>query len=111
MLASAAVTANASALSNGKRGFHLICFMVFSLVTLLIQYLSDPKKTKGEKSVYSIPYLNYVDVMIAAEDDDLGPAGKRLRPGISAEIITELTDCNAALSQQRKRRQVPLILI
>ncbi|KVI00414.1 Pre-mRNA-splicing factor 19 [Cynara cardunculus var. scolymus] len=62
MPASTAVTANASALSNGKR---------------------------------------------AAEDDELGPDGKRIRPGISASIITELTDCNAALSQQRKRRQIP----
>ncbi|KDP33313.1 hypothetical protein JCGZ_12862 [Jatropha curcas] len=43
----------------------------------------------------------------AAEEDDLGPAGKRMRPGISPTIITELTDCNAALSQQRKKRQIP----
>ena len=43
---------------------------------------------------------------IAAEDDELGPDGKKLRPGISSKIIEELTDCNAALSQQRKRRQV-----
>uniref|UniRef100_A0A2P2MLD3 Pre-mRNA-processing factor 19 n=1 Tax=Rhizophora mucronata TaxID=61149 RepID=A0A2P2MLD3_RHIMU len=43
----------------------------------------------------------------AAEDDELGPSGKRIRPGISSSIITELTDCNAALSQQRKKRQIP----
>ncbi|KAF9677765.1 hypothetical protein SADUNF_Sadunf08G0141500 [Salix dunnii] len=43
----------------------------------------------------------------AAEDDDLGQPGKRVRPGISASIITELTDCNATLSQQRKKRQIP----
>eukprot|EP00258_Populus_trichocarpa_P008671 XP_002314503.3 pre-mRNA-processing factor 19 homolog 2 [Populus trichocarpa] len=43
----------------------------------------------------------------AAKDDDLGQPGKRIRPGISASIITELTECNAALSQQRKKRQVP----
>ncbi|KAL4554766.1 hypothetical protein LXL04_037370 [Taraxacum kok-saghyz] len=41
----------------------------------------------------------------AAEDDELGPDGKKIRPGISASIMTELTDCNAALSQQRKKRQ------
>ncbi|XP_002528359.2 pre-mRNA-processing factor 19 homolog 1 [Ricinus communis] len=46
----------------------------------------------------------------AAADDDLGPPGKKLRPGISVTIITELTDCNAALSQQRKRRQIPSTL-
>ncbi|KAI5389913.1 hypothetical protein KIW84_075290 [Lathyrus oleraceus] len=28
---------------------------------------------------------------------------KKLHPGISSSIITELTDCNAALSQQRKK--------
>lgn len=42
----------------------------------------------------------------ASEDDELGPDGKKLRAGISSKIIEELTDCNAALSQQRKRRQV-----
>ncbi|CBI23714.3 pre-mRNA-processing factor 19 isoform X2 [Vitis vinifera] len=46
----------------------------------------------------------------AAEDEELGPNGKKLRPGISASIITELTDCNAALSQQRKKRQIPTSL-
>ncbi|OAY28153.1 pre-mRNA-processing factor 19 homolog 1 [Manihot esculenta] len=65
VLATAPATANASALSNGKRG---------------------------------------------AEDDDLGPPGKRIRSGISAAIITELTDCNAALSQHRKKRQIPSTL-
>ncbi|CAI0383122.1 unnamed protein product [Linum tenue] len=43
----------------------------------------------------------------AADDDDLAPPGKKLRQGISTDIITELTECNAALSQQRKRRQIP----
>jgi len=42
----------------------------------------------------------------AAVDEELGPDAKKLCPGISAEIITELTDCNAALSQKRKKRQV-----
>ncbi|XP_022975618.1 pre-mRNA-processing factor 19 homolog 2-like, partial [Cucurbita maxima] len=40
------------------------------------------------------------------EDEELGPDGKKLRPGISATVISELTDCNASLSQQRKKRQV-----
>ncbi|KAG7996612.1 hypothetical protein I3843_01G169500 [Carya illinoinensis] len=43
----------------------------------------------------------------AAEDEKWGPGGKRMRPGISAGIIAELTDCNASLSQQRKKRQIP----
>ncbi|OVA02324.1 WD40 repeat [Macleaya cordata] len=43
----------------------------------------------------------------AAEDEELGSGGKKIRPGISANIITELTDCNAILSQQRKKRQIP----
>ena len=40
------------------------------------------------------------------EDEELGPDGKKIRPGISATVISELTDCNASLSQQRKKRQV-----
>ncbi|KAL3828293.1 hypothetical protein ACJIZ3_017095 [Penstemon smallii] len=43
----------------------------------------------------------------AAEDDEMGSDGKRIRPGISSSIISELTDCNTALSQQRKKRQIP----
>ncbi|KAL5702424.1 RING-type E3 ubiquitin transferase [Ranunculus cassubicifolius] len=46
----------------------------------------------------------------AAEDDDLGPAGKKLRPGISADTLAELAECNSNLSQQRKRRQIPASL-
>ncbi|KAG9136109.1 hypothetical protein Leryth_003727 [Lithospermum erythrorhizon] len=42
----------------------------------------------------------------AAEDEDMASA-KRMRPGISSDIIKELTDCNAILSQQRKKRQMP----
>ncbi|XP_012487307.1 pre-mRNA-processing factor 19 [Gossypium raimondii] len=43
----------------------------------------------------------------AAESEDMGPGGKRMRPGVSDSIISELTECNAALSQQRKKRQIP----
>ncbi|XP_059632306.1 pre-mRNA-processing factor 19 [Cornus florida] len=43
----------------------------------------------------------------AADDDEMDSGGKRIRPGISSSIISELTDCNAALSQQRKKRQIP----
>ncbi|XVF66405.1 hypothetical protein PTKIN_Ptkin10aG0032900 [Pterospermum kingtungense] len=42
----------------------------------------------------------------AAEDEDMGPGAKRMRPGVSESIIAELTECNAALSQQRKKRQI-----
>ncbi|XP_047337261.1 pre-mRNA-processing factor 19 homolog 1-like [Impatiens glandulifera] len=42
----------------------------------------------------------------APGDEDLGPAGKKIRAGISTSIIGELTDCNSALSQQRKKRQI-----
>ncbi|CAI8595546.1 unnamed protein product [Vicia faba] len=40
----------------------------------------------------------------------LAPNAEKLHPGISSSIITELTDCNAALSQQRKKRQIPATL-
>ncbi|XP_059653023.1 pre-mRNA-processing factor 19-like [Cornus florida] len=43
----------------------------------------------------------------AADDEEMGSGGKKIRPGVSASIIAELTDCNAALSQQRKKRQIP----
>ncbi|WOL09945.1 pre-mRNA-processing factor 19 [Canna indica] len=45
-----------------------------------------------------------------AAEDDLGPDGKRIRPGITPTIITELTECNALLSGQRKKRQIPTTL-
>ncbi|PON38165.1 WD repeat containing protein [Parasponia andersonii] len=38
--------------------------------------------------------------------DEVGLGGKKIRPGISAGIFEELTECNAALSQQRKKRQI-----
>ncbi|KAK7393649.1 hypothetical protein VNO78_22209 [Psophocarpus tetragonolobus] len=46
----------------------------------------------------------------AAEDEDLAPGAKKIHPGISSSVISELTDCNASLSQQRKRRQIPATL-
>ncbi|KAI4318162.1 hypothetical protein L6164_025965 [Bauhinia variegata] len=46
----------------------------------------------------------------AAEDEDLANGGKKMRPGITSSIISELTECNAALSQQRKKRQIPATL-
>ena len=35
---------------------------------------------------------------------------RNIRPGISPNILAELTDCNTALSQQRKKRQVLFML-
>ena len=52
-----------------------------------------------------MPHLGF-DVTVAAEDEYSGPPGKRMCPGISEDIINELTNCNAALSTQRKKRQV-----
>ncbi|XP_060179085.1 pre-mRNA-processing factor 19-like [Lycium barbarum] len=46
----------------------------------------------------------------AAGDEEMGPDGKKIRPGISQTVIETLTDCNAALSQQRKKRQIPATL-
>lgn len=39
----------------------------------------------------------------------MGPGGNNIRPGISAGVFEELTECNAALSQQRKKRQVSYV--
>lgn len=40
-----------------------------------------------------------------AAEDDLGPDGKRIRPGVTSAMIEELTECNTLLSQERKKRQ------
>ncbi|KAJ7955473.1 Pre-mRNA-processing factor 19 [Quillaja saponaria] len=45
-----------------------------------------------------------------AEDEMLAPGAKRMPPRINTRVISELTDCNATLSQQRKRRQIPSTL-
>eukprot|EP00252_Welwitschia_mirabilis_P014162 TRINITY_DN31204_c0_g1_i1.p1 TRINITY_DN31204_c0_g1~~TRINITY_DN31204_c0_g1_i1.p1 ORF type:complete len:523 (-),score=113.97 TRINITY_DN31204_c0_g1_i1:369-1937(-) len=42
----------------------------------------------------------------ASEEDDQLPPSKKIRQGITAEIIKELTDCNTLLSSQRKKRQI-----
>ncbi|ONK70833.1 uncharacterized protein A4U43_C04F2000 [Asparagus officinalis] len=42
-----------------------------------------------------------------AAEDELGPDGKKIRPGINPATIAELTECNSLLSGQRKRRQIP----
>ncbi|KAK4798903.1 hypothetical protein SAY86_024268 [Trapa natans] len=47
---------------------------------------------------------------LTAEDEDLGHVAKKARPGITDHLIEELTECNASLSQQRKKRQIPSML-
>ena len=47
-----------------------------------------------------------MNVNSGAEDEGVGPDGKKPKAGISSEIITELSDCNISLSQQRKKRTV-----
>uniref|UniRef100_A0A0C9S5X1 Pre-mRNA-processing factor 19 n=1 Tax=Wollemia nobilis TaxID=56998 RepID=A0A0C9S5X1_9CONI len=42
----------------------------------------------------------------AEADENLAPPAKKQKQGITPEIIKELTDCNAMLSSQRKKRQV-----
>ncbi|XP_074579819.1 pre-mRNA-processing factor 19-like [Curcuma longa] len=45
-----------------------------------------------------------------ATENELGPVAKKARPGINPSIIAELTECNALLSGQRKKRQIPATL-
>ncbi|KAF6988941.1 hypothetical protein CFC21_006358 [Triticum aestivum] len=40
-----------------------------------------------------------------AMEDEIGPDGKKIRPGINPVMIDELTECNTMLSAQRKKRQ------
>ncbi|EEC67127.1 hypothetical protein OsI_33947 [Oryza sativa Indica Group] len=42
-----------------------------------------------------------------AFEDEVGPDGKKIRPGINPVMIDELTECNTMLSAHRKKRQVP----
>ncbi|CAI9755852.1 unnamed protein product [Fraxinus pennsylvanica] len=47
----------------------------------------------------------------AAEDDEMGPDEKNICPGISINIISELSDYNVALFHLRKKQQViPLVM-
>ena len=44
-------------------------------------------------------------------EDEIGPDGKKVRPGINPVMIEELTECNTMLSAQRKKRQVYIVLL
>ncbi|KAK2967907.1 hypothetical protein RJ640_010517 [Escallonia rubra] len=91
MSASTAMAVNASPLSNGKRGSCFSASWLFILIAFSLCYLR----------------LCFVILITAAENEEMGPDGKKIRPGIVGSIIEELADCNAALSQQRKKRQIP----
>ena len=47
-----------------------------------------------------------VDKTVPVGDGEDNRAAKRVKQGISDEVITDLTECNANLSAQRKKRQV-----
>nr|GMD59795.1 pre-mRNA-processing factor 19 [Ipomoea batatas] len=70
---------------------------------LLAQAERDIPMTAATATAANTPTLS--NGKRAAEDEEMGPEGKKSRPGISSAIITELTDCNTNLSQQRKKRQ------
>nr|GMD62913.1 pre-mRNA-processing factor 19 [Ipomoea batatas]GMD65616.1 pre-mRNA-processing factor 19 [Ipomoea batatas] len=72
---------------------------------LLAQAERDIPMTAATATAANTPTLS--NGKRAAEDEEMGPEGKKSRPGISSAIITELTDCNTNLSQQRKKRQIP----
>ncbi|KAG5573761.1 hypothetical protein H5410_063527 [Solanum commersonii] len=42
----------------------------------------------------------------AAEEEEMDPGSKKICPGILGDVIKELQDCNAALSQQRKSDRI-----
>ena len=87
-LSSTPVSSNAAVSVNGKRG------------------LSIQSSMNMDFHQYSGSDLSSFYIFPVNEDEELGPDGKKIRRGISATVISELTDCNAALSQQRKKRQV-----
>jgi hypothetical protein len=59
------------------------------------------QKLNFKKKFHSDPLYSYT-----ALEDEVGPDGKRIRPGINPIMIDELTECNSMLSAQRKKRQV-----
>ncbi|KAF8081173.1 hypothetical protein N665_0902s0026 [Sinapis alba] len=68
--------------------------------------------SEAERQLPAAPEVATENVTIsngkrAADGGEQGPDAKKMLLGISAEVTTELTDCNAALSQQRKKRQIP----
>ncbi|XP_010475111.1 PREDICTED: pre-mRNA-processing factor 19 homolog 1 [Camelina sativa] len=70
---------------------------------------------EAERQLPAVPEVSTANAALsngkrAMDDGEQGPDAKKMRLGISAEVITELTDCNAALSQQRKKRQIPKTL-
>ncbi|VVA89950.1 unnamed protein product [Arabis nemorensis] len=70
---------------------------------------------EAERQLPAVPEVATANAVLsngkrAVEDGEEGPDAKKMRLGISTEVITELTDCNAALSQQRKKRQIPQTL-
>ncbi|AAB70423.1 F19P19.2 [Arabidopsis thaliana] len=70
---------------------------------------SNAALSNGKRGMLARLLLN-VSWLCGIDDGEQGPNAKKMRLGISAEVITELTDCNAALSQQRKKRQIPKTL-
>ncbi|CAA7390575.1 unnamed protein product [Spirodela intermedia] len=74
----------------------------------------DEARTLLSEAERKIPLLSASEPSAAVtngkrsvEDYDVGPDGKRIRPGITNDIIEELSSCNTLLSAQRKKRQVP----
>ncbi|KAJ9676962.1 hypothetical protein PVL29_022116 [Vitis rotundifolia] len=70
----------------------------------------DRKRINDAGQALGVVVAFHVQRKRATGGEELGPNGKKLRPGISASFITELIDCNAALSRQRKKRQIPTSL-
>ncbi|KAG4983218.1 hypothetical protein JHK87_027967 [Glycine soja] len=109
-----AITANDPVLSNGKRGFHgtkrgrqLFTLTQYSCLHNTAFYIQAYSYNTQYFNTFAYP-INVIDE--TAEDEDLAPGAKKIHPGISSSIISELTDCNASLSQQRKKRQIPATL-
>ncbi|KAL0752786.1 hypothetical protein Bca101_090453 [Brassica carinata] len=62
--------------------------------------------SEAERQFPAAPEVAPANATLTADGAEQGPDAKKMRLGISTEVITELTDCNASLSQQRKKRQV-----
>lgn len=92
MPASVPISVNASAVSNGRAGSYIY----------IVLFIQCSWKVGLSLAYQSLDFLNSTPAAV----DGAVPGGNNVRPGISASVFEELTECNAALSQQRKKRQV-----
>lgn len=87
-----------------KRIMDLLCSVASINFDL---FLLENKQEEDESSVcFCLFSKKRIDCAVSELDTMSEGSGKKPRQGITSDIITELTECNARLSGQRKKRQI-----